>query len=165
MRTSYAHGGGEGEGRDKNLNSPSNDLTQIHNGASAATLPAFYPQECSSNPRLHIFARSEGSARNFPTLIWHSSGAGSLNFQDYKHGFSQSGFFRNLTRWIPGLPANSRNDMTSHRSSTDSHHYQYVGPYRLEKTLGKRAKLVSLTHVFGAGIPDTTLLGYSFAVL
>ncbi|CAL1289899.1 unnamed protein product, partial [Larinioides sclopetarius] len=27
--------------------------------------------------------------------------------------------------------------MTSHRSSTDSHHYQYVGPYRLEKTLGK----------------------------
>ncbi|KAG8180259.1 hypothetical protein JTE90_019540 [Oedothorax gibbosus] len=27
--------------------------------------------------------------------------------------------------------------MTSHRSSQDSHHYQYVGPYRLEKTLGK----------------------------
>ncbi|GIY74314.1 hypothetical protein CDAR_30431 [Caerostris darwini] len=100
--TSYAHGGGEG-GERQESELPSNDLTQIHNGASAATLPAFYPQECSSNPRLHIFARSEGSARNFPTLIWHSSGAGSLNFQDYKHGFSQSGFFRNLTRWIPGF--------------------------------------------------------------
>ncbi|GFQ91562.1 hypothetical protein TNCT_538091 [Trichonephila clavata] len=38
-----------------------------------------------------------------PILIWHSGGAESLKSEDYKYGFSTSGFLWNLTPWIPGF--------------------------------------------------------------
>lgn len=83
--------------------------------ASPCSLGLFSSPVFWQPQRTPHFVRRERTPRNFPAnVIWHSSGAGSLDAVDYRNnGFVKSGFLWNLT--IPGLllkACHGRHDFT-----------------------------------------------------